>query len=151
MDLFSERGAKLILVCKSEIYIVRPACVPCNKHRMQIAFSQLFLQCCQGFHRKVIVFRQCGNKAISTVSTEPDSVAGKQIFVIDEIHHMSPGMTGNEEAFDFDAVNVDYLSVRKQHFFVFDRDLRQLIKMIDDLAAYLTSQIAVFNFTDLKL
>ena len=63
---------------------------------------------------------------------------------------MSPSVAGNEEAFDFDAVNVDDFPILKQHFFVVDRDLRQLIKMIDDLAVYLSGQITVFNFPDVQ-
>ena len=37
---------------------------------------------------------------------------------------MTPGMTGNKEAFDFDAVNVENLAVMQQHLFVVNRDLR---------------------------
>ena len=50
---------------------------------------------------------------------------------------MSPGMTGNEKTFDFDAVNVKYLPIVQQYLFVVDRDLRQFIEMIDDFSPHL--------------
>ena len=64
---------------------------------------------------------------------------------------MTPGMTGNKEAFDFDAVNVENLAVMQQYLFIVDRDLRQFIEMIDHLAAHLAGQIAVLNLADVEL
>ena len=64
---------------------------------------------------------------------------------------MTPGMTGNKEAFDFDAVNVENLAVMQQYLFIVDRDLRQLVKAVNDPAAHLAGQIAVLNLADVEL
>ena len=71
-----------------------------------------------------IVLCQRGNEAISAICAEPQRVAGKQILIVNEVDHMTPGMTGNKEAFDFDAVNVENLAVMQQHLFVVNGDLR---------------------------
>ena len=64
---------------------------------------------------------------------------------------MSPCVAGNEKALNFNAINVKNLSVREQHFFVVNCHLRQLVEMINHLAASLSGEIAVFNLTDVQL
>ena len=64
---------------------------------------------------------------------------------------MPPGVTGNKEAFDFDAVNVENLAVMQQHLFVVDRDLRQFIEMIDDFSPHLAGEIPVLDLTDVQI
>ena len=39
-------------------------------------------------------------------------------------------MTGDKEAFDFDAANIEHFAVMQQNLFVVDRDLRQLVQAI---------------------
>ena len=60
-------------------------------------------------------------------------------------------MTGDKEAFDFDAANIENLAVMQQYLFVVDRDLRQLLQAIDHLAAHFAGQIAVLNLADVEL
>ena len=64
---------------------------------------------------------------VAAVSAEPDGVSGKEILVIDEIHHVSPGMAGDKEALNFNAVDIHDLTVPQQHLFVVDGHLRQLV------------------------
>ena len=52
-------------------------------------------------------------------------------------------MTGDEEALDLDTVDIHDLAVPQEYLFVVDRHLRQLVQMIDDLAAGLAGQILV--------
>ena len=54
-------------------------------------------------------------------------------------------MTGNQKALDPDAVNIKDLTVVEQHFFIVDRHLRQLVKVVNDPAAHLSGQIAVLD------
>ena len=76
---------------------------------------------------------------------------GEKILIVNEIYHVPPGMTGDKEAFDFDAANIENLAVMQQYLFVVDRDLRQLVQAIDHLAAHFAGQIAVLNLADVEL
>ena len=59
----------------------------------------------------------------------------EDVYKRQEVDHMSPCMTGNQKTLDPDPVDVDDLIVVQQHFFIVNRDLRQLIEMINNLAA----------------
>ena len=63
---------------------------------------------------------------------------------------MPPCMTGNEKALDFDPIDVDDLIVVQQHFFIVDRHLRQLVKVVNDPAAHLAGQIAVLDRANIQ-
>ena len=108
---FLERRAQLIFVRKGKLHVVRPTCVTGNEQRMQPTFSQLFLQQSQRLHRQLVILCQCGNKAVSTVRTEPEGIAGKEIFPVHKVYHVPPCMTGNEKALDPDPVDVDDLTI----------------------------------------
>ena len=56
---------------------------------------------------------------------------------------MPPCMTGNEKALDSDPVDVDDLIVVQQHFFIVDRHLRQLVKVVNDPAAQAGADVEV--------
>ena len=60
-------------------------------------------------------------------------------------------MTRDQEAFDPDAVNIQHVTVLEQHLFVADGHLRQLVEVIDHLAAHFAGQIAVLNLADVEL
>ena len=60
-------------------------------------------------------------------------------------------MTGNEKTLDPDAVNVKYLPIVQQHFFIVDRRLRQLVKVVNDPAACFSDQIPVLDLTDVQI
>ena len=64
---------------------------------------------------------------------------------------MSPCMTGNQKTLDPDAVNVKYLPIVQQHFFIVDRRLRQLVKVVNDPAACFSDQIPVLDLTDVQI
>ena len=64
---------------------------------------------------------------------------------------MPPGVAGDEKALDPDPVDIQNLPVCKQHLLIVDSDLRQLIEVIDHLAADFTSKIMVFNLADIEL
>ena len=59
-------------------------------------------------------------------------------------------MAGNEDAFDFDAVNVQNLPVPQQRFRIENRYLRQLVEVIDDSAAHLAGEIPVLDFPHIQ-
>ncbi len=59
-------------------------------------------------------------------------------------------MTGNEKALDSDPVDVDYLIVVQQYFFIVDRHLRQLVKAVNDPAAHLAGQISILNLANIQ-
>ena len=59
-------------------------------------------------------------------------------------------MTGNEEALYPNAVDFERLPIVQQRLFVVDRHLRQLIEMIDHLAANRPRQVTVFDFADVQ-
>ena len=124
MGSFFERRTQLIFVRKGKLYVVRPAGVTGNKQRMQSAFFQLFLQQCQRLHCQLVILCQRRNKAVAAVRTEPDSIAGKEIFSVHKVYHVPPCMPRNQKALDFDAVNVKDLSIVQHHFFIVDRHLR---------------------------
>ena len=63
---------------------------------------------------------------------------------------MPPGVTRDQEAFDPDAVNIQHVTVLEQHLFVADGHLRQLVEVIDHLAAHLAGQVAVFRLADIQ-
>ena len=117
---------------------------------MQPAFFQFFLQQRQRLHCQLIVLCQCRNKAVSAVRAEPDSIAGKEMFPVHKVYHVPPCMTGNEKALDSDPVDVDDLIVVQQHFFIVDRHLRQLVKVVNDPAAHLAGQIAVLDLANIQ-
>ena len=52
-------------------------------------------------------------------------------------------MAGDKEALNFNAVDIHALTVPQQHLFIVDDHLRQLVQMIDDLAAGFAGQILV--------
>ena len=60
-------------------------------------------------------------------------------------------MTGNQKTLDPDAVNIKDLTIVQQHFFIVDRHLRQLIEMINNLAAYFSDQIPVLDLADVQI
>lgn len=60
-------------------------------------------------------------------------------------------MSRDKEAFNLDIPDLQSFAVLQQLFAVIDRYLRQLVEMIDYLAAHLSGQIAVFDLTDVKL
>ena len=64
---------------------------------------------------------------------------------------MSPCMTGNQKTLDPDPVDVDDLIVVQQHFFIVDRRLRQLVKVVNDPAACFSDQIPVLDLTDVQI
>ena len=64
---------------------------------------------------------------------------------------MPPCMTGTQKALNPDAVNIKDFSIVKQTLFVADGHLRQLIEMIDDLAARFSGQISVLDLADVQL
>ena len=130
---------------KGELEVVRPAGVTGEKQRMQVTALQFLLQRRQRLYRQFVAFCQRGNETVAAVRAEPDSVAGEEIFVVNEIDHMPPGMAGDEKTLDFDAVDIKYLTICEQHFFVMDAHLRQLVEVINDLAAHLAGEIPVFN------
>ena len=59
-------------------------------------------------------------------------------------------MTGSEKALDPDPVDVDDLAVVQQHFFIVDRHLWQLVKVVNDPAAYLAGQIAILDLANIQ-
>ena len=56
---------------------------------------------------------------------------------------MSPCMTRNQKTLDPDAVNIKDLSIVKQLLFIVDGHLRQLIEMINNLAACFSDRKSV--------
>ena len=131
--------------------VVRPAGVAGEEHRVQLPRFELCLQLCQRTHRQPVILRQCGDEAVAAVRSEPDRIARKQILPVDEIDHVAPGVAGNEEALDADAVDLKGLAVVQQGLLIADGDLRQLVEMIDHLAAHLARQIAVLGLADIQL
>ena len=125
---------------------VQPVCPVMNSGRRPRA--ELLLQRRQRLHRQPVVLRQRGDEAVAAVRAEPDGVAGEEIAVVHEIDHVAPGVAGHEEAFDLDSVDFEHLSVAQQRLFVGNVHLRQLVQVVDDLAANLTREIAVLDFTD---
>lgn len=89
-------------MCKSEVHIVRPSGVSGDKLQMQTATAKFFLKCGKRLHGKPIVLGQRGNKAIAAVRAKPDCITGKQIFIVNQINHMPPRVTGNPETFNLD-------------------------------------------------
>ena len=84
-----------------------------EKHRVKSTALQLLFQSRQRFHRQLVILCQSGDKAVSTVRTEPDGVTGEQVFVINKIDHMPPGVAGDEKALDLDPVDVQNLPLCK--------------------------------------
>ena len=136
---------------KGELEVVRPAGVTGEKQRMQVTALQLLLQRRQRLYRQFVAFCQRGNETVAAVRAEPESVAGEEIFVVNEIDHMPPCMAGDEKALNFDAVNLESLAVMQQHLFVVNCDLRQFIEMVYDFSPYLAGEIPVFNLADIEL
>ena len=62
---------------------------------------------------------------------------------------MSPGVTGNKDAFNADAVDVQYLAVPEKNAAVVGFDHRQFIQAVEDLSAHFASEIAVLRFPDI--
>ena len=69
---------------KGELEVVRPAGVTGEEQRMQVTALQLLLQRRQRLYRQFVAFCQRGNEAVAAVRAEPEGVAGKEIFVVDE-------------------------------------------------------------------
>ena len=151
MDPLAERRAELLPVGKGEVEVVRPAGMTGDEQRTQTALPQLPLQRRQRPYRQLVVLRQRGDEAVPAVRAEPEGVAGKKIPAVDEIHHVTPCVAGNEEALDPDAVDVEDLPIAQQHLFVADRHLGQLVQVVDDPAAHLPGEIAVLVLADVQL
>ena len=70
---------------KGELEVVRPAGVTGEEQRMQVTALQLLLQRRQRLYRQFVVLCQRGNETVAAVRAEPDSIAGEEIFVVNEI------------------------------------------------------------------
>ena len=64
---------------------------------------------------------------------------------------MPPGMTGYEEALDFDIPDTQGFSVTQKLLVVGNRYLRQFVEAIDHPPTHFPGQIAVLDLTDIQL
>ena len=111
MDLLLEGRAQLVFVGKGKFKIIRPAGVAGDEQRLHPHLFQLGFQDGQGLHRQLVVFRQGGNEAVSAVGPKPEGVAGEQVLVVNEIDHVAPGVSGDQEALDFNILDAEGLPV----------------------------------------
>ena len=93
--------AYLILMRKDKIKVFRPAGVARYDLWGQAAAFKPLLQFRQRPLREFIVLCQGIDEAVTAVCSEPDRIPCKQIFVIDQVNHMSPGMAGDKKGFHF--------------------------------------------------
>lgn len=125
--LFLHRVADLVLVAEHEFKIIRPSGMTGDDLRRKSFTFQLLLQFSQRFLGKLVILCKRVDKAVSAVRAEPDSVACKQLFIIYQVHHMSPSVTGHKNAFHLYTVKIKELTVLKQHTLVVRLNHRQLI------------------------
>ena len=123
--------ADLIPVRKCKIQTVRPTRMSRDDDRAPFSGSQLLLQRRQRTERKLIVLGQSVEKAIASIHAEPDRIAGKQVGVIDQIDHMSPGMAGDQERLNPDIPDIENIAVFQQDFSIIDLNKRCASKKPD--------------------
>ena len=135
---------------KREGEVVRPARVAREENGLHTALFQLSLQQCQRADGQFVALRQPRDEAVAAIGAKPYRVARKKILVIDQIHHVAPGVPGHEEALHPDAVDVQHLPVAEQHFLIVYRHLRQFVEVIAHLAGHLARQVAVLLLADVE-
>ena len=96
-----ERFADLCSVTERKVKVVRPARMSGYDLDRRVPCAKSLFQLFKGAHRQLIVLRQRADEAAAAVCAEPDRIAGEQVFVVDEIDHVSPGVPGNEKTFRF--------------------------------------------------
>ena len=64
---------------------------------------------------------------------------------------MPPRVARGQKAFDLNAVDLEDLPVAQQHLFVVNGHLRQLVEVVDHLAAHLAGEIFVLDLADIEL
>ena len=151
MHFLLEQRAELIAVRKGEVAIVRPAGVSCQDDGPQAARAKLLLQLRQRLDCELVALRQRGNEAVAAVRAEPDRIAREEVPVVNEVHHMPPRVARGQKAFDLNAVDLEDLPVAQQHLFVVNGHLRQLVEVVDHLAAHLAGEIFVLDLADIEL
>ena len=109
--LLFERIANFILVTEHKFKVIRPAGVTGDDLWGQSSVFQLLLQFRERALGKLVVLSERVDEAIAAVRAEPDGIARKQILVVDQIHHVSPCMTGAKDTFYLDAVDIQQLTV----------------------------------------
>lgn len=63
---------------------------------------------------------------------------------------MAPGVAGDFEALYFDFPDLEDLAIAQQHFIIGNGYLRQLVQMVNDLAADFAGEVAVFCFANIE-
>ena len=112
---------------KSEIHVVRPAGMSRYDLYRLLSCAEILFQFFKRPDRQFIILCQCGQEAVSAICSKPDRVACEQIFIINQINHMPPGMARYKDTLDPDISNVDNLSVFQQDPPVIHFDPRQFI------------------------
>ena len=93
--------------------------MPGYKQRFNTCFFEFCFENSERLYRKLVVFGKGGNKTVTAVGTEPQSVAREKIFVVDKIDDMSPCMTRNEIAMDFYIAYAESFAVFNKSFLLF--------------------------------
>ena len=92
---------------------------------------QVFLQLFEAFDGHSVALRQCTDEAVAAIRAEPDRVAGEQVFIVDEIDHVAPGMSWHKYTFHLDTLDIEDLPVVKQHTAIVALHHRQPVQVID--------------------
>ena len=111
--------------------------------------AEILFQLCKGLHRQLVILSQRADKAVAAVRTEPDRIAGKQILIIDEVDHVSPSVSGNQNAFDFDVPDLKHFAVFQQNLPIIRLDHRKPVCSVEHLPPDLAGQIPVLNLPDI--
>ena len=119
-------------------------------HGVEVPVPESLLQRRQGPHRQLVVLRQGGDEAVAAVRPEPDGVPGEEIAVVHKIDHVAPGVAGDLQALDLDAVDVQDLAIVQEDLVVADGHLGELIEVIDDLPADLAREVAVLRLAEVE-
>ena len=114
-----------------------------------LSCAESLFQFFKGSDGQLIILCQSGQETVPAVSAKPDRVAGEQVFVINKINHMPPGMARYQDAFNPDVPDHDNFTVFQQNPSVIHFDLRQLIKSMDYFPPGLTGEIPVLNLSDI--
>ena len=80
--------ADFVFVGEGEVQTVRPAGMPGDDLRRQSPLPQPFFQSGQRALGKLVILRQTVDKAVAAVCAEPEGIAGEEVGVVNQIHHM---------------------------------------------------------------
>ena len=130
---FFKRSAKLTTMTESKFQIVRPSGMPRNDLDPRLSLFQICFQFFQRLNGDFIAFGQGTDKAVAAVSSEPDRVTGKKIFIINQVDHVAPCMPGHQDTLNLDPMQ-EALKCSQNHIeltVVADGKLLSFIRSVD--------------------